>query len=141
MRGRVILPNTDGNPISQDKTSPDNTVPIPSPNSEDIPTQPDATPQSQDNPSPVTTPTISPDPVPTPASSGYTVSFDSKGGSTVASVNVSSGGTVTMPDNSTKTGYVLAGWYKDVAFTTAFTFGSNGGKVTGYTLLPTIISF
>ncbi len=68
-----------------------------------------------------------PDPEPTP--SGYVVSFESNGGSTVASIYVSSGSTVEMPETPTKTSYVFSGWYKDKDFTEMFTFGADGDKV------------
>ena len=68
-----------------------------------------------------------PDPEPTP--SGYVVSFESNGGSTVASIYVSSGSTVEMPETPTKTSYVFSGWYKDKDFTEMFTFGAEGDKV------------
>ena len=49
----------------------------------------------------------------TPAPSGYTVTFNSNGGSAVASIHTSSGGIVIMPENPVREGYVFAGWYKD----------------------------
>lgn len=71
----------------------------------------------------------------TPAPLGYTVSFDTNGGSTVASIRVVSGGTVEMPENPTLVGYVFAGWYKDETFTEMFIFGSDGDKITRNTTL------
>ena len=41
----------------------------------------------------------------------YTVTFDSDGGSSVASKKVESGTTVTRPDNPTKTDYDFEGWF------------------------------
>jgi len=41
----------------------------------------------------------------------YTVTFDSDGGSAVASATVTSGAKVTKPADPTKTGYTFAGWY------------------------------
>lgn len=66
----------------------------------------------------------------TPALSGYTVTFNSNGGSAVASFHTSSGGTVIMPENPVREGYVFAGWYKDEAFTEIFTFGADGDKIS-----------
>jgi uncharacterized repeat protein (TIGR02543 family) len=41
----------------------------------------------------------------------YTVTFNTDGGSEVASQDVESGGRPVKPDNPTKDGYVFAGWY------------------------------
>lgn len=71
----------------------------------------------------------------TPAPSGYTVTFNSNGGSAVESIHASSDGTVNMPENPTKEGYVFAGWFKDEAFTEIFTFGADGDKITKDTTL------
>ena len=60
----------------------------------------------------------------------FTVTYDSNGGTNVPSQIVESGGTLTMPDNPTKEGYVFAGWFKDREFTQSFEFGENGDKVT-----------
>ena len=60
----------------------------------------------------------------------YTVSFNSNGGSKVQDVIVQEGGTVSTPSNPTRTGYVFAGWYKDLDFSEMFTFGVDGDKVT-----------
>ena len=46
-------------------------------------------------------------------SSYYVVTFDSDGGSHVASVEVEEGTLVTMPEQPTKEGYTFLGWYKD----------------------------
>lgn len=43
----------------------------------------------------------------------YTVSFDSDGGSEVASIEVPDGGFATMPEAPTRDGYTFLGWYKD----------------------------
>ena len=61
----------------------------------------------------------------------YTVTFNSNGGSAVSSITVSSGNTVTKPNDPSKYGYTFDGWYKDSALTQVFRFGSNGDKVTG----------
>lgn len=122
------LPNT---PISQDKPAP-----IPEPKSDDIPITPNPSPQSQDkpiSPEPVPTPTPAPEPIisrdPVPEPVRYTVSFNSNGGSSVSSITVTSGNTVTQPANPSRSGYTFGGWYKDSALTQAFKFGSNGDKV------------
>jgi uncharacterized repeat protein (TIGR02543 family) len=55
----------------------------------------------------------------------YTVTFDSKGGSAVASQSVASGRTATLPTPApTQTGRTLVGWYADSGLTTAFDFGT-----------------
>ena len=68
-------------------------------------------------------------------STNYTVTFNSNGGSNVADVNIFSGGTVDMPENPTRIGYVFAGWFKDETFTNMFVFGDNGDKITEDTTL------
>ena len=61
----------------------------------------------------------------------YVVSFDSNGGSEVASVKVTSGSTIEAPTAPTKEGYTFAGWYKDNnTFQNIFTFGTGGEKIT-----------
>jgi hypothetical protein len=40
----------------------------------------------------------------------YTVTFDSKGGSTVSSQEIKIGGQVTKPTDPTKDGYTFGGW-------------------------------
>lgn len=52
----------------------------------------------------------------------FTVSFNSNGGSAVASQTVPYGGNVTVPTLPTRTGYTFAGWYSDSALTVAFAF-------------------
>lgn len=47
------------------------------------------------------------------AKDGYTVSFDTDGGTTVPTQTIESGKKVTQPDWLTKTGYTFKGWYKD----------------------------
>ena len=54
----------------------------------------------------------------------YTVTFDTDGGTKVASETVREGGNVKVPTTPTKTNKVFAGWFKDQACTTAFDFGS-----------------
>ena len=47
---------------------------------------------------------------------GFTVTFDSRGGSDVAAVsNEEYGQPLTLPEPPTREGYTFTGWYKDVA--------------------------
>ena len=55
----------------------------------------------------------------------YTVSFNSQGGSSVASQTVASGSKAAIPSDPTKTGYVFGGWYKEAACTNVWNFSSN----------------
>ena len=59
-------------------------------------------------------------PVPTP----FTVTFNSNGGSAVASQTVNSGGKATKPADPTKGGVSFGGWYTDAALTTAYNFNN-----------------
>jgi len=52
----------------------------------------------------------------------FTVTFDTLGGSQVASQSVVNGGLVSKPTDPTKTQYVFTGWYKDANLTQAFDF-------------------
>ena len=54
----------------------------------------------------------------------YTVTFNTNGGSAVASQTITAGGKVTKPADPTKDGYTFAGWYKEAEFTTAFDFAN-----------------
>ena len=60
--------------------------------------------------------------VPTPTPVYYTVSFDTNGGSEIATQNVASGSTATEPNAPTKDGYVFDAWYSDVTLTTLYDF-------------------
>jgi uncharacterized repeat protein (TIGR02543 family) len=51
-----------------------------------------------------------------------TVSFDSQGGSTVASQTVTETNGLEYPTNPTKSGYVFRGWYKNLTDTTPYDF-------------------
>ncbi|NLZ61530.1 MAG: hypothetical protein GX904_01895, partial [Acholeplasmataceae bacterium] len=51
----------------------------------------------------------------------YTISFESNGGSPVASITQNIGTTVTKPTDPTKEGYSFDGWYSDESLTTAYT--------------------
>ena len=56
----------------------------------------------------------------------YTVTFNSNGGSTVASVeNVLEGSTIAKPTNPTKSGYTFVGWYKEAELTNEFNFATD----------------
>ncbi|MEI6874436.1 MAG: InlB B-repeat-containing protein [Spirochaetota bacterium] len=63
----------------------------------------------------------------------YAVTFDSQGGSAVASLNSSSGATIAAPTAPTLAGKNFAGWYKDAACTLACDFTND--KVTANTTL------
>jgi uncharacterized protein (TIGR02145 family)/uncharacterized repeat protein (TIGR02543 family) len=52
------------------------------------------------------------------------VTFNSNGGSTVASQSVNYGSTATAPTAPTKTSYVFAGWYSDSLLTNAYSFST-----------------
>ena len=54
----------------------------------------------------------------------YTVSFNSNGGSAVASQHIAYNGTATAPAIPTRTGYTFAGWYSNAALTTSFSFST-----------------
>ena len=55
----------------------------------------------------------------------YTVTFDAQGGSTVASLTVEHGKTVTQPDNPTKDEFDFDGWYKEKECTTPWNFATD----------------
>ncbi|MGI5824799.1 MAG: S-layer homology domain-containing protein [Bacillota bacterium] len=58
----------------------------------------------------------------------YKISFDSNGGSIIASQTVNSGGKAVIPTPPVKTGYKFAGWFTDKACTEAFDFGTAVAK-------------
>ena len=60
----------------------------------------------------------------------YTVTFDSRGGSSVPTQSVSYGETISKPSDPVRNGYTFIGWYKDSMLTEAFRFDSGGDKVT-----------
>ncbi len=65
----------------------------------------------------------------------YTVTFDSQGGSPVASITgVISGSTISAPAAPTKTGYSFGGWFKKSACANAWNFGTAtvAGDITLY---------
>ena len=52
----------------------------------------------------------------------YTVTFDSKGGSSVAAIKVKEGEKVAKPDNPTKQGFYFLGWYEEDNLNKLFDF-------------------
>ena len=64
----------------------------------------------------------------------YPVTFNSNGGSSVATQNVNYNSTATQPSpNPTQTGYVFAGWYSNPGLTSAYNFSTPvTGPVTLY---------
>jgi uncharacterized repeat protein (TIGR02543 family) len=67
-------------------------------------------------------PEPAPAPAPTPT---YTVTFDSQGGSAVASQTVAHGGKVTEPTAPTRTSYTFGGWYKESGCTNDWDFDTD----------------
>ncbi|SDB85722.1 InlB B-repeat-containing protein, partial [Williamwhitmania taraxaci] len=63
----------------------------------------------------------------------YTVTFDSQGGSAVASKATNYNTTISAPSNPTRTGYTFGGWYKETACTNAWNFTTD--KITLNTTL------
>jgi len=56
----------------------------------------------------------------------YTVTFNSNGGSAVATIeNVTSGEKISKPTDPTRTGYTFAGWYKESELTNEFNFATD----------------
>jgi uncharacterized repeat protein (TIGR02543 family) len=53
-----------------------------------------------------------------------TVQFESGGGTSVDAITVDSGTVIASPANSTREGYVFAGWYKDAGLTETWSFAS-----------------
>jgi len=54
----------------------------------------------------------------------YTITFESNGGSTVDSITLAVGATVTAPTDPTKEGFTFGGWYSEAALTTSYTFST-----------------
>ena len=79
-------------------------------------------------PTPTPTPPVTETPVtptPTPEVVKYTVTFNSNGGSAVASAEVEQNKKVSAPANPTKEGYTFVGWFSDEALTKAWKFDSD----------------
>ena len=63
---------------------------------------------------------------PTPTATTYAVTFNSNGGSTVASLSgLASGATINIPTAPTKSGFTFAGWYKESSLTNAWNFSTD----------------
>ena len=56
------------------------------------------------------------------SSNKHIVTFDSNGGSAVASQTVEKGDLAKQPDDPTRDGYTFEGWYTDLSFITAYDF-------------------
>lgn len=64
----------------------------------------------------------------------YTITFDSKGGSSVQPIKASAGAAITAPNDPTKEGFVFAGWYEstdggETLSDTAFSFSYMPARV------------
>lgn len=59
------------------------------------------------------------------AAPGYTVTFDTRGGSTVPSAMTAQNKTMVAPANPERAGFTFAGWYKDAACTQAWDFAKD----------------
>lgn len=59
------------------------------------------------------------------AAPGYTVAFDTRGGSTVPSAMTAQNKTMVAPANPERSGYTFAGWYKDADCTQAWDFSKD----------------
>lgn len=59
------------------------------------------------------------------AAPGYTVAFDTRGGSTVPSAMTAQNKTMIAPANPKRSGYTFAGWYKDADCTQAWDFSKD----------------
>ena len=55
----------------------------------------------------------------------YTVTFDANGGEDPAALTLEKSGKIDQPENITRDGYVLQGWYTDAAMTTPWNFGKD----------------
>lgn len=59
------------------------------------------------------------------AAPGYTVAFDTRGGSTVPSAMTAQNKTMAAPADPERSGYTFAGWYKDAACTEVWDFSKD----------------
>jgi len=65
--------------------------------------------------------------------SNFSVSFESNGGSYIASQTVNSGGTAFRPTNPTRSGYTFDNWYSNSGLTTVYNFSTAvTGNITLY---------
>ncbi len=55
----------------------------------------------------------------------YTVTFDTKGGNKIASLEVEGGKTINQPTNPVRDGYTFGGWFKDEAYKNAWNFNAD----------------
>lgn len=69
---------------------------------------------------------------PTDQKQEFTVTFNTNGGSSVASVTVKEGEKISKPANPSKTGYTFVAWYKDAAFTTEWKFETDSCQTGVY---------
>ena len=59
------------------------------------------------------------------APANYTVTFDAQGGSSVDSVKVEHGKTITKPTDPVKVSFIFGGWYKESACTMPWNFATD----------------
>ncbi len=64
----------------------------------------------------------------------YTITFDTAGGSNVASITQDYGTSIIAPEDPVKEGYTFNGWYQEAALTTPWTFSSDQVLVSDITL-------
>lgn len=80
-----------------------------------------------------------------PTGEKYTITFETKGGSSITPVQRYEGATISAPAETTKTGYTFEGWYLDEELTNKYTFGkmpSNSFKLYAkWTAKEYIITF
>ena len=55
---------------------------------------------------------------------GFTITFESNGGSVVPDLKVTSGGTVSRPPDPSRTGWVFSNWYTDRELTNVYNFSA-----------------
>lgn len=78
-------------------------------------------------------PSTNPSPSPSPSPTVYTVTFDSRGGSAVASQDVEKDGKVAQPEDPTRAGYTFDGWYTEANDGQKFDFNTAViGNITLY---------
>ena len=74
-----------------------------------------------------------------------TITFETNGGGTIASITADVGSSISAPSNPTKVGHTFAGWYSDSGLTTAFTFttmpASNMTLYAKWTVNPYTITY
>jgi uncharacterized repeat protein (TIGR02543 family) len=58
----------------------------------------------------------------------YTITFDSKGGSSVSGLTQDYDSSVSAPSNPTKSGYTFAGWFSDEGLLSTYTFNKMPGE-------------